>query len=97
MGSLVKNEINENNENNKIKIKERKSFIQPQEQLAIVLPLESYHLIRNSELRKIPKKIPQFWPSSFEVHSLGRKMMWECEAKIPLLTPERLRFLLNRV
>lgn len=97
VGSLVKNEINENNENNKIKIKERKSFIQPQEQLAIVLPLESYHLIRNSELRKIPKKIPQFWPSSFEVHSLGRKMMWECEAKIPLLTPERLRFLLNRV
>jgi 5'-3' exonuclease len=76
---------------------ERKSFLQPQEQLAIVLPLESYHLIRNSELRKIPKKIPQFWPSSFDVVSLGRKMMWECEAKIPLLTPARLRFLLNMV
>jgi 5'-3' exonuclease len=73
-----------------------KSFLQPQEQLAIVLPLESYHLIRNSELRKIPKKIPQFWPSSFDVVSLGRKMMWECEAKIPLLTPARLRFLLKR-
>lgn len=65
--------------------------IQPEEQLAMVLPMESWHLIRNRSLRQLPASLPQFWPSSFEFVSHGRLWMWECEADIPILTPGRLR------
>ena len=64
---------------------------QPQEQLAMVLPLESWALIRNPELRRLPVKIPQMWPKKFGFVSVGRKWLWECEARIPVLTVERLR------
>jgi 5'-3' exonuclease len=63
----------------------------PQEQLAMVLPLESWGLIRDSELRRLPSLMPQMWPRKFGFVSLGRKWLWECEAKIPVLMVERLR------
>jgi 5'-3' exonuclease len=63
----------------------------PQEQLAMVLPLESWGLIRDSVLRRLPALIPQMWPRKFGFISLGRKWLWECEAKIPVLMVERLR------
>jgi 5'-3' exonuclease len=75
----------------------KNAFLKPQEQLAIVLPLESYSLIRDVKLRKLPQIAPQFWCKDFGLVSVGRKMLWECEAKIPLLTPMRLRFLLEEV
>ncbi len=65
--------------------------LQPAEQLAMVLPLESWHLIANRKLRAVPSLLPQFWPSRFEFMSHGRLWMWECEADIPILTPGRLR------
>jgi 5'-3' exonuclease len=65
--------------------------IQPEEQLAMVLPMESWHLIQNRKLRQIPSLLPQFWPTRFEFVSHGRLWMWECEADIPILTPGRLR------
>jgi 5'-3' exoribonuclease 1 len=71
--------------------------IKPQEQLALVLPLSSWWLIRDSKLRRIPQFAPQFWPSSFELFTAGHKQIWECEAQIPLFFPERLRMLLNQV
>jgi 5'-3' exonuclease len=64
--------------------------IQAEEQLAMVLPLESWHLIQNSSLRRLPSLLPQFWPSSFGFLSLGRYWMWECEADVPILTPGRI-------
>ena len=63
----------------------------PQEQLAMVLPLESWGLIRDSGLRRLPALMPQMWPRKFGFVSLGRKWLWECEAKIPVLMVERLR------
>jgi 5'-3' exonuclease len=66
--------------------------LKPQEQLAIVLPLESWHLVRNPTLRRVPNTLPQFWPNKFGFMSLGKSWMWECEADIPILSPGRLRF-----
>ncbi len=69
--------------------------VQPQEQLALVLPLSSWWLIRQNSLRSLPRKAPAFWPTKFELFTAGRKLLWECEAQIPLLTPTMLRYLLK--
>ena len=69
---------------------------EPQEQLAMVLPLESWGLIRKAELRRLPSLAPQMWPRTFGFFSLGRKWMWECEARIPVLTAGRLREILSK-
>lgn len=65
--------------------------LQPQEQLAMVLPLESFHLVRDVHLKAVPSKLPYFWPQKFGFHSLGKRMMWECPPKIPILTVGRLK------
>jgi 5'-3' exoribonuclease 1 len=69
--------------------------LQPQQQLALVLPLESWWLIRDRKLRELPRLAPQLWPSSFELFTAGHTQTWECEAKIPLFMPERLRYYLT--
>lgn len=71
--------------------------LKPQEQLALVLPRESWWLIRDSGLVGLPSKAPVFWPSSFEFVSLGRRQLWECEPAIPILTPGRLRALVSSI
>jgi 5'-3' exonuclease len=58
--------------------------IKPQEQLVLVLPLQSYWLVRDKELRNIPLRKPQYWPKSFELFTAGHKQMWECESIIPI-------------
>ena len=68
---------------------------EPQEQLAMVLPLESWGLIRKADLRRLPALAPQMWPRKFGFFSLGRKWLWECEARIPVLTAGRLREILS--
>jgi 5'-3' exonuclease len=67
------------------------AMIQPHEQLAMVLPLESWHLIGEPSLRSLPALLPQFWPASFGFFSAGRTRMWECEPLIPALPVDRLR------
>lgn len=64
--------------------------ITPEEQLAMVLPLNSWGLVRGPH-RRLPIAMPHLWPKTFTFFSLGRKWMWECEARIPVLTVERLR------
>lgn len=59
--------------------------LKPQEQLAMVLPKESWHFIRDARLRELPEKAPQFWPTAFSFFSAGRFFLWECEPEIPLL------------
>jgi 5'-3' exonuclease len=68
---------------------------EPQEQLAMVLPLESWGLVRKADLRRLPAFAPQMWPHTFGFFSLGRKWLWECEARIPVLTAGRLREILR--
>lgn len=69
---------------------QQERHLQPQEQLTLVLPLESFYLIRENRLKTIPSKLPHFWPSKFDFHSLGKRQLWECPPRIPILTPARL-------
>lgn len=69
--------------------------IQPHEQLAMVLPLKSWHFIQDPSLRVLPSLLPQFWPQRFGFFSAGRIHMWECEPLLPVLTVERLRLAMN--
>lgn len=71
---------------------EQEQPLQPQEQLALVLPLESWWLIRDPILKAVPNKIPHFWPDRFGFSTLGKRWMWECPPEIPILIPNRLRF-----
>ena len=69
--------------------------VAPQEQLAMVLPMDSWWLVRDKRLRVIPLKAPIFWPTKFGFFSVGRRFMWECEAEIPVISVERLHTLLK--
>jgi len=65
----------------------RAEDIRPVEQLALVLPLESWSLIPvgNRETR-LPLVAPPFYPSEFGFDSMGKRFFWECEAMIPIPT-----------
>ncbi len=67
---------------NKILIKS--TDIKPVEQLALVLPLESWSLIPAGPEKMLPKLAPQFFPSVFSFESTGKRFFWECESMIPL-------------
>lgn len=69
---------------------------EPEEQLAMVLPISSWTLIRDPSLKTLPYKCPQLWPLKFDFFSAGRKWLWECEALIPVLTAGRLRHILGK-
>lgn len=71
------------------------SPIQPSEQLAMVLPQESWHLLEDPQLRLLPSKLPQYWPKIFGFFSVGRHRLWECEPMIPMLNVERIRQILS--
>jgi 5'-3' exonuclease len=70
--------------------------IRPEEQLAMVLPLDSWGLVRDPRLRRLPALAIQMWPRKFSFFSAGRRWLWECEARVPVLTAERLRDILDR-
>ncbi len=68
------------------------NLIGAEEQLAMVLPLESWHhLPKHSKYRTIPSQMPQFWPSKFGFFTAGRLRMWECEPLLPVLPVQALR------
>jgi 5'-3' exonuclease len=60
-------------------------LILPKEQLAMVLPKESWHLLRDNKLKTIPDRIPYYWPKSYQFFSAGKLFLWECEAELPIL------------
>lgn len=75
------------------------TFITPQtirpnlsatDQLAIVLPQESYHLLP-TRYQFIPKTYFYAFPLQWDFHSFGRRYMWECEPLIPLILPEQIQ------
>ncbi len=69
--------------------------VAPQEQLAMVLPMSSWGLVRRADLRALPGRAPAFWPDRFGFFSTGKRWMWECEAEVPVISVERLRGLLT--
>ena len=62
----------------------RVTDIRPVEQLAAVLPLESWGLIPPCVERSLPLLAPYWFPTSFSFHSVGKRFFWECEAMIPI-------------
>ena len=66
--------------------------ILPEEQLAMVLPVQSWHYIpTKSPLRSLPSLYPQFWPESFGFFTAGRIRTWECEPLLPILHIQTVR------
>ena len=67
--------------------------IEPQEQLAMVLPLESWHLLDKApaHIRTLPARKPHYWPHTFSFFSAGRLWMWECEPILPLVLVRNVR------
>ena len=59
--------------------------LQPQQQLALVLPLSSWYLVRDKHLRQLPSLYPQYWPARFGLFSVGRRFLWECEPNLCFL------------
>jgi hypothetical protein len=45
--------------------------------------------------KKISMIAPQFFPSTFEFESVGKRFFWECEAMIPILTVVELKELIR--
>ncbi len=69
-----------------------KEPLKPVEQLAMVLPATSFELLPQAgPWRMLPSVIPWAWPEAWPTFSLGRRFLWECEPRIPLVRPEQLR------
>jgi len=76
---------------------ETRVALQPQEQLALVLPMSSWGLLLKTPFRDLPSLVPQFWPQGFGFETFAKRFGWECEPMIPMLTPARLRYEVNRM
>jgi 5'-3' exonuclease len=71
--------------------------LKPQEQLALVLPMSSWGLLLKTPYRDLPVKMPVYWPQGFHLETFGKRFGWECEPMIPMLTPARLRYEVNKM
>jgi hypothetical protein len=71
------------------------SYIEPEQQLALVLPVQSYGLLQNPKYKNFPNLYPQYYPTDFGFHSLGKKMFYECESDIPTFSTRFLRKILK--
>ena len=64
------------------------------EQLALVLPKESYWLLPKCREREFMIHGSHYFPESWHYYSFGKRHFWECEAEIPIPTIRELRSLL---
>lgn len=64
------------------------------EQLALVLPAESYWLIPKCPERQLLAKAQWLFPKKWEYYSFGKRLFWECEAHIPIPTIKDVRELI---
>ena len=62
----------------------RGTDILPVEQLCLVLPPASWHLIPSVKHKGLMKKAPYLFPKSFPFCSVGKRWFWECEVEIPI-------------
>lgn len=67
-----------------------KTPLAPLEQLAMVLPASSFGLLPVG-LQRLLEEHPWAWPTAWPVFSLGRRFLWECEPRIPLIQPALIR------
>lgn len=71
------------------------SDIKPQEQLCLVLPIESWSLITDQNLKNLPSKAPHYFPTEFSFDSIGKRYFWECEAEIPIPSIQEVKEILS--
>jgi len=71
----------------------RATDILPVEQLCLVLPPASWHLIPSAKHRGLMKNAPWLFPKEFHFCSLGKRWFWECEAKIPVPSIQEVKML----
>ena len=76
----------------------RAEDIRPVEQLALVLPLESWDLIPMGAKaeRAFPRLAPQYFPTTYGFDSVGKRFFWECEPKIPIPSMVELKRIIAR-
>jgi 5'-3' exonuclease len=67
--------------------------LKPLEQLAMVLPVTSFDLLPHN-MQDLPQRFPWAWPIAWPVFSLGRRFLWECEPRIPLIRPTQIRIMI---
>jgi len=68
--------------------------LKPLEQLSMVLPESSFHLLP-AEYARLLHLYPSYWPSAWGVYSFGRRFMWECEPLIPLIQPSEIKGMID--
>jgi 5'-3' exonuclease len=73
----------------------RAEDIRPIEQLTLVLPLESWHLIPPCKEKQFPNLAPQCYPTVFSFESVGKRFFWECEAQIPMPSIKELKAIIT--
>lgn len=67
-----------------------------QEQLALVLPRESYRLLPKCKEREFLCCAPEYFPEKWSYFHFGKRFFWECEAHIPIPTIRFLRYMCGR-
>jgi len=72
-------------------------YLDPEQQLAIVLPVQSIDLLENASLKKLANLYPQYYPTSFGYSSLGKKWFYECESSIPIFPSSLLRGIVGKL
>ena len=68
----------------------KRTPLKPLEQLAMVLPETSFHLLP-PEFLKLPTMYPHAFPTEWPLFSLGRRLIWEAEPCIPLIQPDQIK------
>jgi 5'-3' exonuclease len=68
--------------------------ILPVEQLCLVLPVASWHLIPSLKHQGLLAKAPYLFPKSFAFVSVGKRWFWECEPQIPIPSIKEVKALL---
>jgi 5'-3' exonuclease len=70
------------------------SDILPVEQLCLVLPVASWHLIPSLKHQGLLAKAPYLFPKFFAFVSVGKRWFWECEPQIPIPSIKEVKALL---
>ena len=73
----------------------RAEDIRPVEQLCLVLPPDSWHLLDHAPReRQLIVRAPWLFPREFGFSTVGKRFFWECEAEIPVPTIVNVKALL---
>lgn len=67
--------------------------VEPYHQLLIILPPQSAHLLPKPYLKLMTSEISpiiHYYPTNFELDYYGKRFLWECHPKLPMINPSEL-------